>query len=311
MKSIFLICLVTLSSCSYNLSISKDLYSTAEFVLDSYKINQGKDAILELQGESIEPFDENLLEKYEDAIDEGDLLSLCLRKNINEVIHIQQKVVNGKISLPKIHNVKVATLTLQKAKEIIQKKLTDYLSVDISYEDRAYKKIDILGMVQKSNILIDGPKTLYDILIECKLPSDANLFKSYFIRDNKILFIDFVKLIKKGDMSQNIVMKGGDKIYIADPTESTIMVVGKVKKEKVINFGDGVMPLKQAITEAGGIAFIGNNPYIQVIRGGCICPKIYILNWEHVITLPNNSLLVMDGDMIYVTSTPIYKAKIK
>ena len=134
------------------------------------------------------------------------------------------------------------------------------------------------------------------------MPSNTNLFKSYVVRDNKLLFVDFVKLIRNGDMSQNIIMKGGDKIYIAAPCESYIMVIGAVKKEKVINVTDGTMSLKKAIAEAGGVSFAGGMASVQVVRGGSAFPKKYILNWEQIMSLPNDSLLLMNGDLVYVTS---------
>ena len=46
--------------------------------------------------------------------------------------------------------------------------------------------------------------------------SNANLFMSYVIREGRPLPIDLYKLMNEGDMDQNIVMRGGDKIFIAN-----------------------------------------------------------------------------------------------
>jgi polysaccharide export outer membrane protein len=117
--------------------------------------------------------------------------------------------------------------------------------------------------------------------------------------------VDLFKLLKEGDMSQNIVMRGGDKIYIADPSASTLMVLGEVGKERLVDVPNGFMTIRQALAEAGGIPFTGNKSYIQVIRGNILNPKIYTLTWDHVIHLPSDSMLLIPGDIIYVAATPI------
>ena len=40
------------------------------------------------------------------------------------------------------------------------------------------------------------------------------------------LKVDLHRLIKEGDMYQNIVMKPGDKIYLADPSEQVALIMG-------------------------------------------------------------------------------------
>lgn len=106
-------------------------------------------------------------------------------------------------------------------------------------------------------------------------------------------------------MSQNIVMRGGDKIYIADAAASTLMVMGEVRQEKVIDVPSGSLSLREALALAGGIPYTGDKGCIQVIRGNILRPKIYTLNWKHVMRLPTTSLLLMPGDIVYVAATPI------
>jgi len=101
------------------------------------------------------------------------------------------------------------------------------------------------------------------------------------------------------------VMKGGDKIYIADPSASTLMVMGEVGCESVLSVPHGFMSLRKAIASAKGIPYTGDKSYIQIIRGSIVKPKIYILSWEHVIHLPNDSLLLIPGDIVYVASKPL------
>ena len=120
-----------------------------------------------------------------------------------------------------------------------------------------------------------------------------------------MLSVDMNRLLKQGDMSQNIVMRGGDKVYIAEPSAASLMVMGEVGREIAIALPSGSVPLRLALAQAGGIPFTGDKSYILVIRGNIAKPKIYTLNWEHVIHLPNDSLLLMQGDIVYVAAKPI------
>jgi polysaccharide export outer membrane protein len=65
------------------------------------------------------------------------------------------------------------------------------------------------------------------------------------------------------------------------------------------------MSLREALVSAGGIPFTGDKRHIQVIRGNLQCPKIYVLSWEHIVHLPNDSLLLMPGDTVYISEKPI------
>jgi len=297
--------------------MGKDLYGADEFVLDSYKIREGKFSILEMTGQPYEELDEDYLDEYEDRIHEDDVLQIALyhpkRTDIVEAVQyigtaVGYRVANGTIALPDIAPIEVSGLTLEEARRKIQNHYGNQIQdveVFIAYKDRIARKVELAGLVSVPSIPVDGRIRLFDILSKAHVPPDANLFKSYVIRNGKLLPVDLNRLLKEGDMFQNIVMRGGDKIYIAEPSSASLMVMGEVTRERVINLPRGYVSLRQALAEAGGIPFTGDKSYIQVIRGSIAKPKIYTLNWEHVIHLPNDSLLLMPGDIVYVAAKPI------
>ena len=297
--------------------MGKELYGADEFVMDSYRIREGKFSILEMEGDCVQELDEKLLEEYKDTLHENDVLQIALyhpkRVDIVEAVSsigstVGFKVANGRVILPDLAPIEVAGLTLEEAREKIQdaynREIRD-TEVFIEYKKRITRRVELAGLVSIGNIPVDGQIRLYDVLSEAKVPPQANLFKSYLSRDGLLVPVDMNRLLKEGDMSQNIVMRGGDKLYIADPSASSLMVMGEVGCEKVIYLPSGSMPLRHALAEAGGIPYTGDKSYIQVIRGNIARPKIYTLSWEHVIHLPNNSLLLMPGDIVYVAAKPI------
>ncbi|MBX7066456.1 MAG: polysaccharide biosynthesis/export family protein [Parachlamydiales bacterium] len=308
--------LLCLASCS-GPYMGKGLFGADEFVMDSYKIREGKFSILEMEGLCTDELDENLLEEYEDQIHENDMLQIALyhpkRTDLVQAVasiggSIGYRVTNGQIRLPDAPPIHVAGLTLDQARQKIEQFYNEQIQdteVFVAYRERIERKVELMGLTGMSSVPVDGKLRLYDMLSKARIPIDANLFKSYVLRDGRMLPVDMRKLIREGDMSQNIVMRGGDKVFIAEAHSASLMVMGEVARERTISLPNGFMPLRQALAESGGIPFTGDKSYIQVIRGSICKPKIYTVSWEHVIHLPNDSLLLMPGDIVYVAAKPI------
>ncbi len=315
--NILLLLFLYLVGCTNPPYRGSDVLGADDFVMDSYKIREGKLAVLQMEGFDIQELSPELLEPYPDVIHDGDVLQIAIyhptRTDI--VSSIQQigatigfRVTNKTLALPDLEPISVGGLSLEEARLKIQKKYREQIKdieVFIAYKDRIERKVELAGLVEASTIPVDGRIRLFETLAMAKVPTNANLFKSYVVRDGIMLPVDLFKLIKNGDMSQNIVMHGGDKIYIADPSASTLMVLGEVGEEKLVDVPNGFMTLRHALAAAGGIADTGDRSYIQVIRGNIQHPKIYTLHWQHVVHLPSDSMLLIPGDIVYVAATPI------
>lgn len=294
-----------------------EIYGADEFVIDSYKIRQGKMAILEMEGTETGELPCEAMDEYVDVIAEDDILNIAVyhpkRQDVMQAIQfinstIGFRVSQGCVNFPDIPPIQVAGLTLEQAREALQNSYRQHIQnieIYVAYRDRLSRKVELTGAVATPLIPVDGKIRLYEVLAKAHVPNNANFFKSYVVRNDAQLPIDLYKLMNEGDMCQNIVMRGGDKIFIASPSDSTVMVMGEVGMPKAVNLPYGFMSLKEAIVSAGGIPFTGNRDCIQVIRGNLQDPKIYVLSWEHIIHLPNDSLLLMPGDTIYVTEKPI------
>jgi polysaccharide biosynthesis/export protein len=289
-----------------------------EFVIDSYNIRQGKFAILEMEGVCVEELSPEAMLEYKDVIAEDDILNIVVyhpkRKDLMESIQFINttvggfRVIRGQVDLPDIPPVQVAGLTLDEARVRLQEKFREQISdveVFVTYKDRLTRKVELTGMVAHANVPVDGKMRLYDVIANAHIPTDANLFLSYVVRDGCPLAVDLYQLINEGDMCQNIVMHGGDKIFIANKQDSSVMVMGEVNIPRPVHLPYGFMSLREALVHAGGIPFTGDKHHIQVIRGDLQCPKIYVLSWQHIIHLPNDSLLLIPGDTVYVSAKPI------
>lgn len=310
---LFLLCAACQTPCH-----DYEIMGPDEFVIDSYTIRQGKFSILEMEGIEVEELPEDAMLEYKDTIAEDDILNIVLyhpkRKDLMEAIQFINKsvggfrVTDGKVDLPDIPPVTIEGLTLEEARARLQEEFRKQIAdveLFVTYENRLTRKVELTGMVAHANVLVDGKVRLYDVLANAHIPPDANLFLSYVVRDGCPLAVDIYKLLHEGDMCQNIVMRGGDKIFIANKVDSSVMVMGEVNAPRPVHLPYGFMSLREALVNAGGIPFTGDKHHIQVIRGNLQCPKIYVLAWEHIIHLPNDSLLLIPGDTVYVSATPI------
>lgn len=298
--------------CNYN------VVGPNEFVTDSYSIRQGKMAILEMCGEDVGYLAPDAMDEYQDTIAEGDILNIALyhptRVEIREAFQYLNETVggfsirNGAVNLPDLDPIQIEGLTLNEAQDKLRVEIQKHYEdaeLFIAYKDRLRKKVELLGNVTIPAIPVDGSIRLFEVLSKAGVYSDANLFMSYVVRDGRPLPIDLYRLVHEGDTSQNIVMRGGDKIFIANSGDAVVMAMGEVFNPTAIHVPYGFITLPEAIVKAGGIPFTGNRNCIQIIRGDFQCPKIYVISWEHIINLPNRSMLLIPGDTIYVTEKPI------
>lgn len=319
MKSILaLLCTCLLLSSCTSPCYDYAVMGADEFVIDSYKIREGKLAILEMMGTEVECLPEDAMLEYKDVVAEDDILTIAIfhptRKDLMQSFQFINdtvggfRVYHGKVELPDIPSVEVVGLTLdetrQKIQECFRNEIQD-IEVFVTYRDRLTRKVELAGMVGQSTIPVDGKIRLYEIIARAHIPINSNLFMSYVLRNGKPLSIDLHKLMNQGDLCHNIVMRGGDKIFIASAADSPVMVMGEVFSPRPVPIPYGFMSLREALVAAGGIPFTGDKRHIQVIRGNLQCPKIYVLAWEHIIHLPNDSLLLMPGDTVYVCEKPI------
>lgn len=306
-----------LTGCGANMECQYCTCQVDEFVIDSYQIRQGKLAIVEMTGKELAEVPEDAMEEFEDAICEDDVLNIAVyhpsRQDLTKAVQtinrdVGFRVYQGRIDLPDMAPVKVVGMTLEKAHDILSERYQEQvrgIEVFLSYRERPSHKVELAGLVATPSIAVNGKIRLFDVLSQARIPPHANLFMSYVSRCGQPLAIDFHKLLNEGEMCDNIVMRPGDKVFIADARDAVVCVMGEVGLPKAVNLYYGHLSLREALVAAGGIPYTGDRGHIQVIRGGLLCPKIYVLDWCHICQLPNESLLLMPGDTVYVSETLI------
>ena len=319
-RLIILLLLCTIfSGCSSTNCYDYTVYGADEFIMDSYCINEGKLCVHEMQGCCEDDLPDEALCEYKDTVAEDDILDIVFHHPTRHDLAVQLnsinnkigfRVRNGMVDIPDLDPIQVEGLTLDETRDALQsafRQQVEDIELFVNYRDRLQRKVQLAGMVSVPTIPVDGKIRLFEVLALAGTNTQANWYQSYVLRNGCPLPIDLNRLVVQGDMCQNIVMRGGDQIYVADPNESKVMIMGEVGLPRTIAVPRGKITLREALVEARGIPFTGNKRCIQVIRGELPCPKVYRLCWDHVIGLPNHSLMLMPGDTVYVSETPITK----
>ena len=164
--SAFLIFLILVAGCS-SPYMGKDLFGADEFVLDSYRIREGKLSILEMEGKEVGELDEAMLDEYQDTIHEDDVLQVAIynpkRSDVSAAVEyvgskIGYRVVNGEITLPDLPPIAVSDLTLEQARAKIQDLYQEHIrdtEVFVTYKERIARKVELAGLVALSSVPVD------------------------------------------------------------------------------------------------------------------------------------------------------------
>src|SRR5580700_5146086 len=144
----FPILLILFCSCTNPPYRGQDVLSAEDFVMDSYRIKEGKFAILSMEGKDFEELSPELLEEDQDVINNGDVLQIAVyhptRTDLAESVQrigqlIGYRVMEGKIQLPDLPSVQLEGLTLQQAQEKIENLYREQIKdvhIFIAYKDR-------------------------------------------------------------------------------------------------------------------------------------------------------------------------------
>ncbi|MDD2332328.1 MAG: polysaccharide biosynthesis/export family protein, partial [Candidatus Cloacimonetes bacterium] len=226
---------------------------------------------------------------------------------------------DGTISYRLVGEVPVVGLTIPEAQAEIEKRLTKYLLFPkvsiIPFEARS-STITILGKVTYPGVFeIKGRSRILDALAEAgglalgyfqnNSVELADLERAFMMRDNRILPIDFIELIQKGNMLYNIPILDRDYIYLPSVINKEIYVIGEVIQEGHFLFQEK-MTLIQSLTYAQGVKTSAQST-IYVIRGNLTHPRLFKINTKAILTGKVRDFQLKPNDIVYVPKHPVAK----
>ena len=132
----------------------------------------------------------------------------------------------------------------------------------------------------------------------------ADLGNSVVIRDGDILPVNFEKLIKEGDTSQNIYLRHNDFIYLPSSTSSTVLLLGAVPIPQSVRYKES-LTLVDCIAQGKGTLPGAYLDQVVVVRGSLDKPSAAIVNLKAILTGRETNVLLQPGDIVWVPRRPL------
>jgi protein involved in polysaccharide export with SLBB domain len=132
----------------------------------------------------------------------------------------------------------------------------------------------------------------------------ADLRRAFVIRDGKALRVNFDRLLREGDLSQNIYLQPDDFVYLPSETRGSIYVLGAVNNPQAVEYSSR-MTLAQAIARAGG-TFVkeAQTSQVAIVRGSLAEPKVAYVNLSSILRGGANDIILEPQDIVFVPQTP-------
>lgn len=130
----------------------------------------------------------------------------------------------------------------------------------------------------------------------------ADLTHAFISRENKILPVDFVALLRNGDLRHDIPLHPGDYIYIPSGLSKEIYVLGEVNRADLFAFRED-MPLSKAVVIAKGFTPDADLNRVHIVRGSLDEPTLYVVDLEAILNGEATDVALRPGDIVYVPPT--------
>jgi polysaccharide export outer membrane protein len=167
--------------------------------------------------------------------------------------------------------------------------LGQFVTPGLKYADRAMRLLE--GLSLGGSIVLDH----------------ASLGSAYLMRDGRRLPVNFRRLLRDGDMRQNIWLRGGDTIVVPDNLAEQAFVFGGAagsnSRGGPVPFINGHLDLLQALAQAG-IGFRervqGKMSDVRVIRSEGDRGQFFVVDVDRILQGDAGSFALAPGDIVFV-----------
>lgn len=219
---------------------------------------------------------------------------------------------SGNINYLYAKNIPVRGKTIAEVRDILTQKMGTYYKdplLMVTLTECLGEYYSIIGeVIEPGYKKIEGNPTLLSALCEAKgfttrlfrdqTVDQADLSKSFMIREGQYLPIDFEALVIHGDVSQDVALKNGDYIYITPTGLKKVFVLGEVGSPAPIEYLHDTT-LSRAIAEVGGLNSSASSRVV-VIRGSLTLPIRFLIDINRILKGKALDFPLEPGDIVYV-----------
>ncbi|HWU41185.1 MAG TPA: polysaccharide biosynthesis/export family protein, partial [Candidatus Acidoferrum sp.] len=165
-------------------------------------------------------------------------ISVLDNRDLDTVVSVTP---GGKVAVPLIGDIQAAGLTVSELTERLTKELAKKVKspqITVSLREVNSYRIYFLGRVGRPGILTSKSEVtlLQALSMAGGILEGADLSQSYVARGTQRVPVDFVKLVRNGDLSQNVTLNPDDTVVIPDNPQNVIYVMGEVKTPGMLPF---------------------------------------------------------------------------
>lgn len=220
---------------------------------------------------------------------------------------------DSKIYFDLLPGIDVKGKTGVQLREEMEKMLTRYYKqpqISLTLREVSSQRIWVLGRVNAPGIYpLNRPLRVLDAVTQAgglftsrftgTTEELADLSHSFLIRGGKTLPVDFQKLIRDGDLSQNIYLEPDDFIYLPSALTNEVYVLGAVTEPRPIGFMNE-MNLITALGRGLGMRPDADLTNVTIVRGSLTEPKIATVNARDIIQGKATNVRLEPGDIVYI-----------
>jgi len=238
---------------------------------------------------------------------------------------------DGKVYYYLLPGMDVWGLTLAATHDLLQKELGKYLTdpqLTITLREVSSKHVWLLGRMARPGVYpMAAPMTLLESIALAggtansgtvvTLQDLADLRHSFVMRQGQFLPVDFSRLLREGDTSQNIYLQPDDFVYVPSASSQQVYVLGAVRAPRAVPYTDG-MTLVSAMAGGSGASTVdwltpgpsyGVVPdaylsHVAIVRGSLSNPQMTVVDYGAIIKGGARDVALEPGDIIYVPNTP-------
>ncbi|MBI4661135.1 MAG: polysaccharide export protein [Verrucomicrobia bacterium] len=234
---------------------------------------------------------------------------------------------DGKIHYYLLPGLQVWGLTLAETKEKIEAGLAKYIQrqprVALTLRGIASKQVWLIGRFNAPGVYsLSAPTTLLEAIAMAGGPATlssavssrgvmsaagdediADLRRSFVIRGADVIRIDLDRLLRGGDMAQNIYLLPGDFVLLPAAVSRDIYILGGVRQPTVLKSTEP-RTLISAVAYAGGTVKNAYLSHVAIVRGSWAEPKMAIVDYQDIVRGHAADVRLEPGDLVYVPLSP-------
>jgi polysaccharide biosynthesis/export protein len=237
---------------------------------------------------------------------------------------------DGKIYYSLLPALDVWGLTLAQTRGLLETNLARYFpapQVELTLREVGSKYVWLMGRLTRPGIYImPGPVSLLESLAMAggtarsssqRLSQDlADLSHSFVMRQGQFLPVNFQRLLREGDTSQNIILQPDDFVFVPSSLAQEVYVLGAVAGPHAVPYIDQ-MSLVGALSAVGGpvkynYMSASASPFfkdallsqVAIVRGSLAEPKIAIVDAGAILKGAVPDVPLEAGDIVYIPNAP-------